>query len=282
MKKIQKLMGVVLMLALFGVGFVLEAQTKRGDWRTMNTIKRLETQTDRFRRSLDAALDMSKLDGTDLEDDFMARVDALEIAADRLRDRAEDNEIIVSDVENVLSRGLTIEMQMRAHRTSPRAMRDWMAVRNTLDRLASAHRVAWVWTVNQNPYWRTASQRRVFDRLENRSDEFRMSFDDALDASRLDGTELEDNAVELVKSFEESVDRLEDRVSRGERLSASDVELLLGSAITIDNFMKKHALSPRAERDWAQVKANLEELAMINNVIWRWTVEPIVPFGVRQ
>ena len=47
MKKIQQLLGVVLMLALFGVGFVAEAQTRRGDWRTINTIKRLETQTDR-------------------------------------------------------------------------------------------------------------------------------------------------------------------------------------------------------------------------------------------
>src|SRR5688572_11755997 len=51
-----------------------------------NLLDRIETSTDRFSRSLDAALDRSRFNGTDLEDQANALVDELEFATDRLED----------------------------------------------------------------------------------------------------------------------------------------------------------------------------------------------------
>lgn len=271
MRITTKFLLTILTIVLFGVGFV-----RAQDRQTINTIDRLERQTDRFLRSVDAALDNSRLDGAGLENDFTARVEALENAADRLREGAQDDEATVRDVKNLLSRAMNIEIMMRQYDTSPVAREDWRIVKDTLDSLARMHDMEWAWTMSENPYWRIVSERTIFERLENRSDEFRHSFNDALDLSRFNGTELEDNVLDLVKAFEASTDRLEDRVRKGERLLPSDVELILSNARTIDSFMRRHELSQIALSDWARVKINLDELAMLNNVIWRWLVEPVV------
>ena len=77
---------------------------------TKQLVSSLEKNTDRFSTSVDAALDRSRLDDTNLEDQFNALVDEFELATDRLEDRIDEDMVIAGDVREVLRRGLSIRV----------------------------------------------------------------------------------------------------------------------------------------------------------------------------
>lgn len=284
MKNFGKITTVLLVLALFGIGFILPAQAQMHQKMNHKTdhknvgfiIKRLETNTDQFRSSLDVDFDNTNNDER-REAIVEARVAGFEFATDRLRDRVADGEVIPSDIENILSRALMIEQSLQKAKVSPEAKEDWKRIRMNLDNLAKAYNVSWVWSLEANPYWKNAmAAERVVDELERSADDFHRSFIYALDASRLDGTKLEDKAAMLAKQFEDQVDDWED-LADTERLSQANVELLLKRGAALDTFMLANNLtSTRAWRDWNQVKLNLDVLAMMANVDWRWEATPIV------
>jgi hypothetical protein len=91
MKKIAT-SAILASLAAFFVLIVTDEASAQPRWArgrtraTVNqTIRRLETETDRFRRELDRALDNSPMDGTRREDRIEARAAELENATDELR-----------------------------------------------------------------------------------------------------------------------------------------------------------------------------------------------------
>lgn len=167
MNRIRMVLALALTFALtaFGLGFAgveatVQAQYRTNDRRMQNLVKRLETRADRFSRSLDAALDRGRLDGTAREDEVNALVDEFEYATDRLRDRAEDDVATARDMEEVLGRALRLEVFLRANRLTPRAQSDWAQVRGTLDEMARGYNVVWVWT--PNPTRRRADAGRAY------------------------------------------------------------------------------------------------------------------------
>ena len=122
-----------------------------------------------------------------------------------------------------------------------------------------------------------ADDRRAHDlveRLEQRADEFRESFDEALDAGRRDGTRYEDYANSVVAAFEQALDRLEGQANRSDGLKESDLRVVLTKALAIEDFMRENRMTPQARRDWASIKAGLDELAYMNGVAWVWTARP--------
>ena len=278
MKRIKGSITVALMLALIGIGASVQAQTMSGmgDRRMAQLVRRLETSTDRFSNSLDAALDRSFLDGSMREDNVNALVDAFEYETDQLRERVEDREAVVGDVEAVLVRGLRLDTFMRRHRLNPRVQRDWAMVRSDLDQLARVFNVVWVWDFNRNTQVRNIPVRQVIRRVESTTDEFQNTLDGALDRSSLNGTELENEINALVQNLEKEADGLRDRMDNrpGGGIAPADVEALLGRAMLVDTFMFNHGmkLNDRARRDWARVRANLDELAAAYNVVWVWTI----------
>lgn len=270
-------------MAVFGTAQTVGGQTGKTSSYTTDTLERLEAQTDQFKKSLVAAFEWSPLKGTPVENNFAARLAIFEIVVDGLRQRrAGDNEIIASAVESVLRQGFYLEIMMSLHATSPEAKRDWTQIKNTLDGLAQTHNIAWEWQPDKNPGWRNVSLPGVFDRLEKRAGEFRDRLDEALDASPLDETRAENAANDLVKTFEERVDRFGRRVNRGGELAPADAAKLLVKAIMIDKFMRDHEFPSEVRRSWSRIKANLDELALKNNIIWRWTVQPAIPTGFRN
>jgi hypothetical protein len=108
-------------------------------------IRQLETDTDRFKDSLDSALDRSSLNGTRAEDEINDYVKQFEQATDRLRDRSEDREFAPNAAREVLTRGRSINVFMRNHRLGGRAESDWVVVRNDLNRLSNAYYIGWRW-----------------------------------------------------------------------------------------------------------------------------------------
>ena|SRR5688500_18663454 len=109
------------------------------------TIRQLETDTDRFKSSLDRALDNSPLNGTRTEDEINGYVKNFEAATDRLRDRAEDQDYAPGLAREVLNRGRAINVFMRTHRLGGAAESDWAIVRNDLNRLANGYNIRWRW-----------------------------------------------------------------------------------------------------------------------------------------
>lgn len=292
MNKIKIALALALTFAMsaFGLGFAgveAKAQTQRKTKRHMkkmhlkNVVKRVEQRTDAFQKSLDAALDRSRLNGTDREDEINALVDELEFATDRLRRRADDDMANAFDVKEVLSRAVRVDRFMRANSLTPQAQYDWSGVRSQLDDLARMSNVAWVWTVSPEPKRADmADTRRVLERLEQRADAFSSSFDHALDVGRRDGTRFEDFANRVVDAFENALDRLETQSDNSDELNREDLKIVLNNALAIEDFMRKNQMTPRARRDWARVKANIDELAYIHNIAWVWTGPPVTTLTV--
>jgi hypothetical protein len=108
-------------------------------------IRQLESDTDRYKSSLDAALDRSNINGTRAEDEINKFVKHFEEATDRLRDRAEDEKFAPGAARECLNRGRAINGFMRTHRLGGNAERDWALVRNDLNRLASSYYIRWRW-----------------------------------------------------------------------------------------------------------------------------------------
>lgn len=124
------------------------AQTRRGtirtdDARAQNIIRRLETNSDAYRQSLDEALDRSRLNGTRTEDEINRFVKDFEVATDRLRDNANSRGNVNADLQEVFNRALDIDDFMSRNRLTPRAQRDWELVRTELNRLSRSYNVAY-------------------------------------------------------------------------------------------------------------------------------------------
>jgi hypothetical protein len=109
-----------------------------------HNIRELEENADRFRRSLDRALDR-RIDGTRAEDAINRYVSQFERATDRLRRNWNNERNGGQATREVLRRGRRIDVFMRSNRLGQEAESDWRDVRRNLDRLAVIYSVNWVW-----------------------------------------------------------------------------------------------------------------------------------------
>jgi osmotically-inducible protein OsmY len=205
-----------------------------------------------------------------LEDQFNALVDEFELATDDLKDHIDRDMVIAADVRQVLRRGLNLDMFMKRHTLTPSAQSSWNQVKSNLDELARSYTIAWVWTPTTDTTMNRAWTRQSISRAEEASDDFRESFDATLDRSRIDGRQYEDFMNNVVETFENALDRLEDQAGGSDNLKTDDLYLVLNNAKAIDDFLRRHSVSGRAMRDWARVKANLDDLVVLNRVAWDW------------
>lgn len=287
---------VVLLLFLCSALFVsnLAAQDigqayRVSDKELERIIRRIEQQSDHFRSSLDSALDKSRYNGSNREDDINSFVKAYYEQTKRLRDRFNHHNSAAADVQAVLDSAARIDQFMRRNRLSSKAEDDWANLRSNLDELASAYSVSWRWedyrteypapvvaypsgtTVAGVPY--RVSDRdveRILRDIEHQSDRFRSALDSSLDKSRLNGTRQEDDINHFVKDFYERTKTLRDHFDHHKSTSA-DVQAVLDQAASIDNFMRNTPMRRNnAAREWDQLRGNLDELARVYNVTWEW------------
>lgn len=249
-------------------------------------IKRIEQQSDHFRSSLDEALDKSRFNGTNREDDINAFIKDYYEQTKRLRDHFDKHHSATADVESVLDRAARIDNFMSRNRLSSKAQDNWSTLKANLDELASAYNVSWRWdgysvapgivspagtTVAGVPY--RVSDREVetiLRRIEQQSDRFRAALDSSLDRSRLDGSNQEDDINRFVKEFYEQTKTLRDHFDDHKSTSA-DVQSVLDRAASIDAFMRRNRMrDDKAAREWQQLRGDLDELAQVYNVSWQW------------
>lgn len=123
----------------------------------------------------------------------------------------------------------------------------------------------------QRPY-RVSQQQEVdqlLRRIEARSSQFSRALSAALDQSRIDGTRQEDNINAFVSSFDTSTATLRDRFRQG-RDAGSDVNEVLRQAALIDRFMTRYQMASSVERQWSELRSDLDVLARYYNIESRW------------
>jgi len=114
--------------------------------------------------------------------------------------------------------------------------------------------------------------RQLIRRIENRTNIFRSSLNSALDRSRIDGTRREDNINTFVSDFQSATNQLRDNLNSRRDVSA-DVQSVLDRAALIDSFMRRNRLGAQAERDWASLRTDLNELARTHSISWNWNTQ---------
>jgi len=274
---------MIFALAFLGFGFVLtgdaQAQTRRNtrrptrvnDRQVEQIIRSIERRSDVFRRSFDAALDRSRFDGNYTEDSVNEFVKDFEEATNNLRSRFNGRTAAASDVDTVLNRAAQIDQFMRTNLRQARVQSDWTLLKGDLQRLANAYSVSFNLNGRILPPSVVASQRayRVSDaqletilrRIETKSDRFRTSLDAALDRSRFNNTNSEDNINEFVKDYENSTDQLRRNFDSRASVDA-DASNLLVRAARIDDFMRRNLRREyAAQRDWRSLRADLNLLS---------------------
>lgn len=112
-------------------------------------------------------------------------------------------------------------------------------------------------------------QADLFRRLDEGIVTFRASFDRAMNRSRMNGSRAETDINKAVNDFKLATDRLGDRAQQ-RRVVAADAEDVLRRAAAIDDFMATNALDATVERDWRNLRGDLDELAREYNVAWNW------------
>lgn len=115
------------------------------DSSVQSLLSRIETNTDRYRRTVERALDRSKYNNTNAEDNIAQFISDFETQTDELKRKFDSRSSVGGDVSEVLGRAGYIARFMRNNRLNAAAQRDWKTLQNDLDTLATYYSVSWNW-----------------------------------------------------------------------------------------------------------------------------------------
>jgi hypothetical protein len=143
----------ILMIATVVLSMPVETRAQWGErqWKRYNRrqvediIKRLEASSNQFRSDFDRWLDSSKMDGSEREDKYNARVKRYENAFDELRndfDRKDKWWETREKVKDALDAARPVGQLMRDRRIKNALDRRWSRMRVDLNRLASTYQLA--------------------------------------------------------------------------------------------------------------------------------------------
>jgi hypothetical protein len=109
---------------------------------------------------------------------------------------------------------------------------------------------------------------RVIARVENNSDAFVRAFDQALDRSRMDGSDREDQMNTQVRQLDQKIDALRNEFDRRDTWQETrvNVQEVLRQADEVERLMLQHRLRTNVEQQWRAVRADLTRLAGIYNM----------------
>jgi hypothetical protein len=109
---------------------------------------------------------------------------------------------------------------------------------------------------------------RIIKRVEDSTDKFKKEFDKALDRSRLNNTNREDQLNEYAKDLEHATDELRSQFDRNDRWidNKEQVRKCLSIATKINVAMRNRRLGPKVESRWTAVRYDLNTLAGVFNL----------------
>ena len=114
--------------------------------------------------------------------------------------------------------------------------------------------------------------RQLVSRIQSRTDIFRGDVDAVVNRNRVNTTNNGDDISAFVRDFQNAVTQLNDRVNNRQAV-ASDVQNVLDRAALIDSFMQRNRLGVQAQRDWANLRLDLNTLATDYRIAWNWNTQ---------
>ncbi len=125
-------------------------------------------------------------------------------------------------------------------------------------------------TFGQNVRATNAQIRTLLQRIETKTDTFKLAMERSLDRSMLNNTNREDRIMNLIGDFEIATDGLRDRFNSRQTIG-SEATNVLNSARFIDSFMTRNRLNANVQNQWASIRTDLDTLATYYRVSWSWT-----------
>ena len=109
---------------------------------------------------------------------------------------------------------------------------------------------------------------RIIKRVEDSTDKFKKEFDKALDHSRLNNTNREDQLNEYANDLEHATDDLRKHFDKTDAWieNKDQVRTCVSLASKINIAMRNRRLGPKVENRWASVRYDLNTLAGVYNL----------------
>ena len=285
MRIIYKTFGAAILLALINIGVtssvLAQRQYRDSDTSMRTLIRRVETRSDTFSRTLENALDRSRLNNTAREDEINRLVTDFEYATDQLKTRFENRQSTSADARAVLEKAALINSFLLNNRLETRVDQDWRLLQSDLDLLARAYYINdWRWNTGSigtgtgvGTRLSDAQLRQLARRINNRTNQFSRSLRMALNRSRINGTSEEDEASRNLIALESATNQLTNRINT-RRFTESDARNVLDRAAVLNSLMANYDFAGTAERDWTMLKQDLDQLASASNIAWNWNTGP--------
>lgn len=118
----------------------------------------------------------------------------------------------------------------------------------------------------------TATDRQVqflIDRIQTNTEAYKRITDRVMNRRVLTGNDNENTLTGYVTDFETAVNNLE-QTFIARRSGSADVEDVLNRAADVDQFMRRNSLNANAQRNWTNVRTDLDTLARYYGVTWNW------------
>jgi hypothetical protein len=127
-------------------------------------------------------------------------------------------------------------------------------------------------TTQTQAQWQQRSQERrvqnTLRQIDVRFENFKMSFDRAIENVRLRGDE-NNNISNDIQNLENEIRDFKNDFNQ-RRADKNDAEDLLRSAAKVNKFIQNTRLGARVDRDWASLKTSFNDLAYYYNLRWNW------------
>ena len=136
----------ILAVSLLTLGLTAQAQRRapgNSDGQIRPILQRIETRTETFRNSLDAAVAQSRQPGARSAENSNELVSEFADATARFRERFDTRQAGAADAQELIDRASLIDNFMRRRQLNARARRDWGNLRLDLDQLARYYKVSW-------------------------------------------------------------------------------------------------------------------------------------------
>jgi len=275
------LRGVLLTIVLTGLAG--NAMAQFGNQSAIrDVVRRIQSRTDSLQRSVQYASDRNSY----RLDDVNRAIADFEVAVNQLDRRLSYNRANSSDARNVLDRAAAIDNFFVNNRIGGGTQRDWQALRDDLNQLATYFNLSTSWGTsttttgnsggyndsNVNDY----QMRQLVQRLDTRSATFSRNF--RMDLNRVNDRYSADDVRRHLSEYESALVQLRNRVN-SRQSTQTDVRNVLDHAAYLNRYLADQQFSYRTENDWNILRQDLDRLASAYSIAWNWSNVPDGNYG---
>lgn len=296
-KQLLNFFALALLMTGLTTAISVEAQNRPyrvSDRQVLNLLTRIETKTNTFKDALDRALDQSRLNNTNREDNINEFVADFETATDTLKQNFDDRRSVSTDVQEVLDQAAFIDRFMNRNRLNAVAQRNWRNLRTDLATLAGYYSVSFDLNTQPTNTGNTGNTGntpyRVSDRdvqnllaqLEQRTNVYKSEMNNSIDRGALNNTRSKETIYAYITEFERATNSLRQNFT-ARRSTATDVQEVLSRANFLDGVMRDYRFSVSAENQWRLINTDLAKLSNYYSVTTNYDrpYQPIADFDAR-